>query len=181
MSDDQLYKQYLAGDGSAGDSLMIRYADVLKAYLDSFLHNPQDAEDLMLDCFTIILVRKPAIKEGGFKAYLFKVARNKATRLWRFKSDHPEFDLDEELPLQGDLPEDSAVKDDRSRILQHALNNIAPQYREALWLFYFMDMGYDQAAKVMGCSKKKIANLLQNGKSRLRAELEKEGMTYADI
>ena len=37
MSDDQLYRQYLAGDAAAGDELMLRYADVLTAYLDGFL------------------------------------------------------------------------------------------------------------------------------------------------
>ena len=31
MSDDQLYRQYLAGDQSAGDQLMLRYGDALTA------------------------------------------------------------------------------------------------------------------------------------------------------
>ena len=49
MTDDQLYRQYLSGDAAAGDQLMLRYADELTAYLDGFLHNAHDAEDLMLD------------------------------------------------------------------------------------------------------------------------------------
>ena len=44
-----------------------------------------------------------------------------------------------------------------------------------------MDMSYAQAAKVMGGSTKKIEDLLKNGKARLRKELEKEGITHADI
>ena len=85
MSDDQLYQNYLSGDASAGDALMLRYADALTAYLDGFLHNAHDAEDLMLDCFTVILVNRPAIGEGHFRAYLFKMARNKANRLWKLR------------------------------------------------------------------------------------------------
>ena len=85
MTDDQLYRQYLSGDQTSGDELMLRYADALTAYLDAFLHNAQDAEDLMLDCFTVILVDRPKIAEGSFRAYLFKVARNKANRLWRLR------------------------------------------------------------------------------------------------
>ncbi len=181
MSDDQLYHQYLTGDQAAGDQLMIRYADALTAYLDGFLHNAQDAEDLMLDCFTVILVNKPSIREGYFRAYLFKVARNKANRLWKMRLRQPEFSMDEEIPAQGISMEDSVWENERSVILQKCLNRIAPQYREALWLFYFLNMNYEQAAKVMSCSRKRIADLLRNGKLRLRLELEKEGITLENI
>lgn len=51
MSDDALYRQYLAGDPSAGDALMLKWADALTAYLYALLHNYQDAEDMMLECF----------------------------------------------------------------------------------------------------------------------------------
>ncbi len=81
MSDDQLYRAYLAGDASAGDRLMLRYSDALTAYLAAFVHSAEDAEDLMLDCFTVILVDKPNIAKGSFRAYLIKTARNKASRL----------------------------------------------------------------------------------------------------
>ena len=181
MSDDQLYQQYLAGDMAAGDQLMIRYADVLTAYLDGFLHNAHDAEDLMLDCFAAILVNRPVIGEGHFRAYLFRMARNKANRLWRTRFSRQEFSLDEDLPLEGDQPGDIAWEGERSAILQKCMNRIAPQYREALWLVYFMDLSYEQAAKVMGCTRKRVDNLLRNGKIRMRAELEKEGFTNADV
>ena len=49
MSDDLLYQKYLNGDQAAGDELMLRYGDSLTAYLDAFLHNVQDAEDLMIE------------------------------------------------------------------------------------------------------------------------------------
>ena len=181
MSDDQLYRLYLTGDQSAGDELMLRYSDVLTSYLDAFLHNAQDAEDLMLDCFTVILVDKPKIAEGSFRAYLFKMARNKVNRLWKLRFRRQEFSLDESLPDQGGSPEDLVWKGERSVILQHCLNDIAPQYREALWLFYYMNLSYAQAAKVMGCSTKRVEDLLRNGKKRLRLKLEKEGISNEDI
>ena len=96
MTDDELYRQYLAGDQASGDALMLRCADILTAYLNAFLHNEQDAEDLMLDCFTVILIDRPKIGEGNFRAYLFKTARNKANRLWRVRFRRQEFSLDEQ-------------------------------------------------------------------------------------
>ena len=181
MTDDQLYCAYLSGDQTAGDQLMLRYADVLTVYLDAFLHNVQDAEDRMLECFTVILVNKPSIGEGNFRAYLFKVARNKAGRLWRLRFKQQEFSLDETIPMEGNSPEDIVWEGERSAILRKCLTRIAPQYREALWLVYFMDMSYEQAAKIMRCKKKRVEDLLRNGKKRLRLELEKEGITHADF
>ena len=69
---------------------------------------------------------------------------------------------------------------ERDAVLSLCLNRIAPQYREALWLVYVLDMRYAQAADVLGCSVKKIDHLLDNGKKRLRQELEKEGIPDAD-
>ena len=94
IRDDELYRQYLAGDVSAGDQLMLQCSDALTAYLDAFLHNAHDAEDLMLECFAVILVRKPNIREGNFRAYLFRMARNKANRLWRQRMKRNEFSLE---------------------------------------------------------------------------------------
>ena len=181
MSDDELYAAYLGGDPTAGDALMLRCRSALTAYLTAFLHNPEDAEDLMLDCFTVILVDRPRISAGHFRAYLFRMARNKASRLWRHRIKHQEFELDETLPADGPSPEDEAGNAERSAALERCLNRIAPQYREALWLVYDRELSYSKAADVLGCSLKRIDNLLANGKKRLRLELEKEGITRADI
>ena len=178
LTDDQLYREYLAGDQAAGDELMLRSGDALTAYLNAFVHDPDDAEDLMLDCFTVILVDKPKIADGHFRAYLFKIARNKANRLWKLRFRQQEFVPDETLPSTDPMPEEEVWINDRSAVLHKCLNRIAPQYREALWLVYPMGMSYTQAADVLGTSPKKIDNLLAKGKKLLREELEKAGFEW---
>ena len=180
MTDDDLYRQYLSGDQAAGDQLMLRYGDSLTAYLAAFLHSVQDAEDLMLDCFSVILVNRPRIREGNFRAYLFRMARYKANHLWKLRFRRQEFCLDETLTARDGSPDDEVQKNERSQALSRCLNRIAPQYREALWLVYELEMSYTQAAAVLNCNTKKVDNLLNNGKKQLRLELEKEGITHAD-
>ena len=181
MSDDALYRQYLAGDPSAGDALMLKWADALTAYLAALLHNDQDAEDMMLECFAVLLVKKPKIAEGCFRAYLLKMARNKATRLHWLRLRRNEFSLDETLISQGDTPEEILGRSEQSVALFRCLNRVAPQYREALWLVYGLGLRYAQAAEVMGGNAKKVDDLLRNGKKSLRRELEKEGINDANI
>lgn len=177
--DDELYRQYLAGNAAAGDQLMLKLSKPVTSYLAAFLHCMEDAEDLMLECFSVILVDKPQIMEGHFRAYLFRMARLKANSLWRRKLRHVEFALEEDVASEDDTPEDIAVKSDRDSIVQRCLNRIAPQYREALWLIYGMGMSYTDAAAILRCNNKRIDNLLMNGKKQMRRELEKEGVTSA--
>jgi len=43
-TDSELYHEYLNGNAGAGDQLMLRYDNALTLYIDSFIHNLQDAE-----------------------------------------------------------------------------------------------------------------------------------------
>jgi len=76
MTDDELYRAFLRGNTDFFDELMIRYGDSLTYYLAGKLGNLEDAEDMMIEAFARIMVKRPKIQEGNFKAYLFKVARN---------------------------------------------------------------------------------------------------------
>ena len=179
MTDDELYSLYLKGDGASGDELMLRYADVLTGYVEGFVDDYHEAEDIMIDSFATILVGKPKINEGNFKAYLFKVARNKACHLWKRRYKINEFSLSddetaEELISEAIGPEGKMLNDERAQTVGKCLNRIAPQYREALWLVYCMDLSHEQAAEILKCNKKKINNLVTNGKAALKKELEKE-------
>lgn len=190
MTDDELYNRYLKGEAPAGDELMLRYADMLTAYLYGYLKDYQEAEDLMLDAFAVILVDRPGIRPGGFRAYLFRVARNAAYHFNRRKFRQSEFCVsDEVLTEYGKFMDESAVQTPEKRVLleeqaamvQKCLDRIPPQYAEALWLVYGAGLSYEQAAAACNCSKKKMSNLLANGKKSMKTQLEKEGIIYRDI
>ena len=181
QSDSVLYASYQSGDTQAYDALVVRYSDSLTVFLYGYLHNWQDAEDLMIDAFARIMVKKPSIHSDGFRAYLFRTARNLAVRFHSTGSTVKQFSLEgaeEELP---DIvtPEELFCSNEQNRTLHFCLNRIEPELREALWLVYFEGMSYKDAASVMKVTVKRIERLLTRGKVQLRAELEKEGITNA--
>ena len=53
-------------------------------------------------------------------------------------------------------------------------------YREALYLTYFEELSYAEAAEIMGKNIKQITNLVYRGKQNLRELLEKEGIADAE-
>ena len=61
-----------------------------------------------------------------------------------------------------------------------AMDRLNNDYRTVLYLVYFEEVDGDGAAKIMGKSKKQLANLLYRAKQALKTELEKEGFCYED-
>ena len=177
--DESLYRQYLSGDDEGLNALMKKYGDPLTLYIDGYLHDVHEAEELMLDVFAYLFTKKPRIRDGGFKAYLFKAARHMALR---HKSKRkPLFSLD---ALTGEpegrlLAEEVIRTEERNRILHFCMDEMNPDYREALYLTYFEDMSYAQAAEVTGKTVKQITNMVYRGKESLRRLLEREGITNA--
>jgi RNA polymerase sigma-70 factor (ECF subfamily) len=180
-NDHQLYFRFLSGETAALDELMLRYGDSLTSYLHAVLHNRQDAEDLMIETFARIMVKKPSIRDGCFKAYLFKTGRNLALRFGAKRGRLQTFAI-EELTEEPSSPEETEAQfldQERRLALYRCLNRIEPQYRETLWLVYMEGLSYREASEVLRVSEKKIDRLLQRGKLLLRQELEKEGVTDA--
>ncbi len=180
-NDGELYERFLNGDVSSYDQLMIRYGDRLIFYIYGYTNNLQDAEDLMIEAFARIMVKKPRIQPEYFKTYLYKTARNLAARFHEKRSRFQIFDYEDisEEIADSVLTEDVLADKERNEVLHICLDRIDPRMKEALWLFYFEDLSYDQIADVMKMRKKQVDHLRDSGKKRMREELKKEGVMNA--
>ena len=80
------------------------------------------------------------------------------------------------------LAEEVIRTEERNRVLHFCMDEMNPDYREVLYLTYFEDMSYAQAAEVTG---KTVKADHQHGVSRkkksLRRLLELEGITNAEL
>ena len=166
-TDEEFYKQYLCGDEAGLEALMKKYGDPLTLYINGYLHDVHEAEDLMIEAFSYLFTKKPRIRDGGFKAYLYKAARHMALR---HKSRRQIFFSFEEVVRTKE----------RNQILHFCMDELNSEYRETLYLTYFEGMSYQQAAEVMGKSVKQITNMVYRGKERLRGLLEREGITNVE-
>lgn len=178
-TDDELYRAYLAGDVSAFDALALRHRARLTAYLRALVHNADDAEDLAMETFARLMAKRPGIRAGGFRAYLYRTARNLALRFLRRRDALDFLPEDEALPAAADATEGSVLSAERARILRECMERVEPEAREALWLVYVEGLSYEQAAAVMKTTAKKLDYRIAKGKRLLRTELEKEGITSA--
>ena len=144
VSDGDFYRQYLNGDDAGLEALMEKYGDPLTVYLDGYLHDIHEAEELMLDVFAYLFTKKPRIREGGFKAYLYKAARHMALRHKSKRKLMFSLDALTDEPDGQQLAEEVIGTAERNRILHYCMGEMNPDYREVLYLTYFEGIIFQQ-------------------------------------
>ena len=135
----------------------------------------------MIEAFAYLTVKKPRIQEN-FKAYLYKTARHLALRFAAKNRRHRCFSFEDlgQEPESKTLIEEVVQTQERDSILRLCMEQLNPDYREALYLVYFENMRHAEAAAVMRKSEKQVADLVYRGKHSLRKRLEQEGITSAE-
>ena len=179
VNDITLYQRFLSGDDSGLQRLMERYGNSLTLYIDGYLRDIHEAEDLMIEAFAYFVAKRPRLRDDGFRAYLYKSARHLALRCLQKKRRKQLFSFDdlEQEPESDVLLETLVQTDERNRILWRCMDELAPAYREALYLVYFEGMRHAEAAAIMRKTEKQIADLVYRGRASLRKTLEREGIT----
>ena len=179
VNDITLYQRFLSGDDSGLQRLMERYGNSLTLYIDGYLRDIHEAEDLMIEAFAYFVAKRPRLRDDGFRAYLYKSARHLALRCLQKKRRKQIFSFDdlEQEPESDVLLETLVQTDERNRILWRCMDELAPAYREALYLVYFEGMRHAEAAAVMRKTEKQIVDLVYRGRASLRKTLEREGIT----
>ena len=173
------YRRFLDGDKSAFDELIETYREPLIAFINGFLHNPDESEDVAEDAFMELIVHPKRYSfRSSFKTYLFTVARNKAIDRIRKEMRYSRSPIEELDMDDGIYTEDVIFRKENEAIVNMAMEKINPEYAAVLRLIYFEDMTGEEAGKVLGKSKRQMANLTYRAKLSLKKSLEEEGFKY---
>ena len=79
--DEEAYRRSLKGDAKAAEMLVERYGDALTFYVNGYIHDMHEAEDIMIEAFAQMFAKeRPVTRKGSFRAYIYKTARNLALR-----------------------------------------------------------------------------------------------------
>ena len=182
ITDEELYGKYLDGDESAVDWLVSRYGDKLTCYINGYIADFHEAEDLMIESFARLFAKERKISgDGAFRAYLYRTARNLALRQLS-KGRMPFICFDDIVfePHDEVFADTGVIRSERERQLHDALGRLKEEYREALYLVYFENMSYRDAGRIMNKSEQQVTKLVHRGKRGLKALLEEDGFIYAD-
>ena len=177
----ECYNRFLSGDTHAFDELMDLYHDGLILFINKLVGNYSVAEELAADCFVEILVHKKRfLGKCDFRTYLYSIGRHKAIDFIRKdarkKTVTPEEipDIEDEAHLEEDF-----IADETKRALHRAIARLGKEYQAAVYLIFFEELSYEEAARVLGKTKKQIDNLIYRAKGALKKILTEGGNANA--
>lgn len=156
-SDEALLSQLRDGDTAAGETLARRHASALLRYLNRLVGSDQLAEELHQQTWLSVLEHLEKFDAssgaGGFKAWLFRIATNKANDHWRSRGRENAAKQGLRLvrdELVSDASDTPQVSEQVSR-LRWAIEQLPEAQREVLLLRHYSQMRFAEIARLLGC------------------------------
>jgi len=155
--DALLVERLRRGETVAGETLVRKYYQPLVRYLQRLLGNEQLAEEMHQQTWLSVLEHLDRFDArnvaGGFKAWLFRIATNKANDHWRSSGREKaakqglRLMADEELPAADYRMEGS----EQELKLKRAIEQLPDAQRQVLTLRYYGNLKFIEIAEVIGC------------------------------
>jgi RNA polymerase sigma factor (sigma-70 family) len=145
------------GEAAAGESLVRKYYQPLVRYLQRLVGSEQLAEEMHQQTWLSVLEHLDRFDarnvSGGFKAWLFRIATNKANDHWRSSGREKAAKhglkqiTDEALPAADFRMEGS----EQEQKLKLAIEQLPEAQKQVLLLRYYSNLKFVEIAEVIGC------------------------------
>lgn len=170
------YRRYLEGDEPAFEEIVKDFRDPLTNFIFGYTRDLQAAEDIAIDVFAYLAANKRYNFKVTLKTYLYMLGRSRAIDYLRKRKRQTDVELSsvEDYISEGYTPDEEILRDERKKTVHNAISRLPEKMRTAIYLVYFEDMSYEDAARVMKLSKKQIDNLLYRARAELRLIIGEE-------
>jgi RNA polymerase sigma-70 factor (ECF subfamily) len=155
------------GDGEGLHFLYVRYAPDLHRYVNSFVQDRHEAEDIVQNVFAklITAIHKYERRDVPFTAWILRVARNAALDHMRGRRAIPT----EEVRV-ADIGR-AEISFERGRDLRDALEQLPDDQREVLVLRHIVGLSPGEIAATLGKTESSIHGLHHRGRRALQSNL----------
>ncbi len=193
-TDEVLLARTKAGEEAALAALVERFRRPLYGYLHRMLGNAAEAEDVFQETFLRVVKHLPRFEEGRrVKPWVYAIASNLVKNVYRSRKYREKTSIDQENeagePLSASLaalsraPVDLASEGERALAVRRAVESLSPVSRDALVLFYFQGLAYEEIAQALevplGTVKSRIHNALSKLAGLLGAATPRDEVKHA--
>lgn len=171
-----LYRRYLQGDGAALETLVAKYSDALVRFAYCLMRDMSAAEDAAEDAFVALIIKRRSFSDDtNLRAYLYRAVRNNCIdRIRKNRRTAP--------PLESVFdPERLFERRAENELLYAGMEELPPQYRDALYLVYIEGFRPEEAATILKRTRKQVYNLLSRARAALKEILLKKGVAHEEL
>ena len=157
--------------------LLERYTLLLLGVCMKYLKNEDDAKDSVQQIFLKVIQELHKYKVEYFKSWVYMVAKNHCLMKLREKQGKIPAEINEKLIA---APEDETDRqalvqtDEALDMMEKALNELNPEQKQCVTLFYLQKKSYQQVSDETGFSMLQVKSYIQNGKRNLKIIIEKK-------
>ncbi len=178
LSDQQLLENFnKTHDNQWIGSLLQRYTLLLLGVCMKYLKDEEEAKDAVQQIFLKVITELPKYKVDYFKSWLYMVARNHC--LMKIRDDHGRnhLKLEEEtykMPEETTGSQFYVQKDMHLELMEATLQELNPEQKRCITLFYLEKQSYQQIAVTTGFTVMQVKSHIQNGKRNLKILMDKK-------
>ncbi|MFO7153020.1 MAG: sigma-70 family RNA polymerase sigma factor [Bacillota bacterium] len=179
LSDEQLVAKCLAGEQDAFEELLERYKGYVFAIIYNFISDDAEAEDVAQEVFLQIYRSLPRCQLKNFKAWIGRIAVNKAIDYRRKVKRLPVIapDVEENETAQeceGASPEELYMAEESRREVRDAAHRLPEIYRNAIIKHYFHGKSCSEIAREEGISAKAVESRLSRARALFKKRWRRE-------
>lgn len=167
-----------SGDTASFACLLDKYSNPVHSLVYRIVNNREDAEELTQDVFMKVFKSLSGFKgESSFSTWLYRIAYN--TAISSVRKEKREFPAIEESlfdkATEADLDDLYRQEDaeERYRQLEKALEQLSPDERGIILLFYKSDKSIDEIAGITGLTATNVKTKLHRIRKKLYVILTK--------
>src|SRR5215212_6667621 len=178
--DTLLVERLRKGDSPAGEALVRKYYQPLVRYLQRLVGNEQLAEEMHQQTWLSVLEHLDRFDSrhvsGGFKAWLFRIATNKANDHWRSAGREKAAKQGLRLVTDEDVPEAGHRMEgtEEEGKLKKAIEQLPENQRQVVLLRYYSGLKFVEIAEMLGCPLNTALGRMHKAVIRLRQLMEEE-------
>lgn len=177
-ADAALVAATLAGDLNAYGVLVRRYQDTYFRFATRMLGDREDADDALQSAFVrAFRALRDCRDPARFAAWLYQIVINECRTLGSRRARRERRIIPDERELERSAvehPEGSAAEMEE---IQHALDQVDPEQREAFVLKHVEELSYDEMATLTGAGVSALKMRVKRACDRLRELLEESRRT----
>nr|WP_240915332.1 sigma-70 family RNA polymerase sigma factor [Chitinophaga oryziterrae] len=175
-----MLQRYKADEDSNWIGILFdRYAILLLGLCMKYLKNEEDARDSVQQIFLKVLAEINKHQVQFFRAWIYMVAKNYCLMQLRHKQQVRQEEVNENHLNNPAIADEEKAKFIEKDILlenmQQALEQLNPDQRICLKLFYLQKVSYQDIATRTGYTLLQVKSYIQNGKRNLKQLLSKHG------
>ena len=177
-TDEALALRLRDGDTNAGELLVKRYYTPLIRYLHRLTGSDHVAEELHQQTWLSVLDHidrfDPKSTAGGFKAWLFRIAKNKTNDHWRSKGREKNATEGLKLVTDETVPaSDERLEGTEQQIkLKKAIDALPEAQRQVVVMRYYSNLKFVEIAAMLGCPLNTALGRMHKATIKLRQLME---------